>query len=43
MSSTDLDDGTRPGRVPTAEDFVAAQASPEFQGCELDCGAMSFP
>lgn len=32
MSSIDLDkDGAPPRREPTAEDFVAMQASPEFQ------------
>ncbi|MBF6138148.1 DUF485 domain-containing protein [Nocardia otitidiscaviarum] len=43
MSSTDLDDGTRPGRVPTAEDFVAAQASPEFQELRTRLRRYVFP
>ncbi|NNH71065.1 DUF485 domain-containing protein [Nocardia uniformis] len=44
MSSIDLDtDGAPPRRVATAEDFVAMQASPEFQELRTRLRRFVFP
>ncbi|MFI6866798.1 DUF485 domain-containing protein [Nocardia sp. NPDC050406] len=43
MSSTELDDGARARHVPTAEEFVAAQASPEFQELRHRLRRFVFP
>ncbi|QLY29475.1 DUF485 domain-containing protein [Nocardia huaxiensis] len=43
MSPTELDDGTRPRHTPTPAEFVAMQASPEFQDLRNRLRRYVFP